>query len=57
MLALSVLLVLPLGAGAPEVGRKKWCASLQAKPKGHWSVNETAAYAKHCIFKWLRQRG
>jgi hypothetical protein len=51
MLALSALLVLSLGACAPEIGSDKWCANLKAKPKGDWSANEAKDYAKHCIFK------
>ncbi|MBI4938450.1 MAG: DUF3012 domain-containing protein [Nitrosomonadales bacterium] len=51
MLALTALLALPLGGCAPEVGSDKWCANLKEKPKGDWSLNETADYAKHCIIK------
>ncbi len=50
-LAGSVTLLLGLSACAPEVGSDKWCANLKAKPKGDWSANEAADYAKHCIFK------
>ena len=50
-LAVSVTLLLGLSACAPEVGSDKWCANLKAKPKGDWSTNEAADYAKHCIFK------
>jgi hypothetical protein len=50
-LALSVVTVLALSACAPEVGSDKWCANMKEKPKGDWSANEAADYAKHCIFK------
>lgn len=40
-----------LGACAPEVGSEKWCTKLKEKPKGDWTVNEAADFAKHCIFK------
>lgn len=50
-LTLSTLLALSLGACAPEVGSEEWCAKLKAKPKGDWTINEAADYAKHCIFK------
>lgn len=40
-----------LGACAPEVGSEKWCSKLKEKPKGDWTVNEAADFAKHCIFK------
>ena len=36
---------------SPEVGSEKWCAQLEATPKGDWSANMAADYAKHCIFK------
>ena len=50
-LAVSVALLLGLSACAPEVGSDKWCANLKEKPKGDWSANDAANYAKHCIFK------
>lgn len=50
-LTLSAVIVFSLSACAPEVGSDKWCASMKEKPKGDWSANEAADYAKHCIFK------
>ena len=50
-LAMSLALLLPLSACAPEVGSDKWCANLKEKPKGDWTANEAADYAKHCLFK------
>jgi hypothetical protein len=44
-------MLLPLSACAPEVGSAKWCANLKAKPKGDWTANEAADYAKNCLFK------
>ena len=50
--ALSVfLLVLSLTACAPEVGSKEWCEDMADKPKGDWSANEAAEFAKYCILK------
>ncbi|MFN4003626.1 MAG: DUF3012 domain-containing protein [Hylemonella sp.] len=40
-----------LGACSPEVGSKAWCEKMQAKPKGEWTANEAADYARHCLFK------
>ena len=37
-------------ACSPEVGSKAWCEKLAEKPKGDWSANEAADYAKHCLF-------
>jgi hypothetical protein len=39
-----------LAACAPEVGSKRWCEQMKEKPKGDWSTNEAADYAKHCLF-------
>jgi hypothetical protein len=47
---LSLLVIQLIGCSA-EVGSEKWCSSLQEKPKGDWSTNEAADYAKHCAFK------
>ena len=51
VLALSgVFVVAALTAFSPEVGSKEWCEDLKAKPKGEWSSNEAADFAKSCIF-------
>jgi hypothetical protein len=49
LLALATLTL--LAGCAPEVGSKAWCEAMQAKPKGDWTANEAADYAKHCLFK------
>ncbi len=49
VLVLPVMLI--LAGCSPEVGSKAWCASMDKKPKGDWSGNEAADYAKNCIFK------
>jgi hypothetical protein len=51
ILAATFAALLSLSACAPEVGSEKWCANLKAKPKGDWTANEAADYAKHCLFK------
>jgi hypothetical protein len=40
-----------LAACAPEVGSDKWCQQLKDKPKGDWSMNEAADFARHCLLK------
>ena len=50
LLTLTLALTL-LTACAPEVGSKAWCEALQTKPKGDWTANEAADYAKNCLFK------
>ncbi len=48
----SVLMLAGLLAGcAPEVGSEAWCKDMQKKPKGDWSANEAADFAKHCVFR------
>jgi hypothetical protein len=47
----TLLLLASLAACAPEVGSAKWCANMKEKPKGDWTANEAADYAKHCLFK------
>lgn len=39
------------GGCSPEVGSKAWCEMLSEKPKGDWSTNEAADYARHCLFR------
>ena len=43
--------LLALAACAPEIGSEKWCNQLKDKPKGDWSLNEAADFAKHWIIK------
>lgn len=50
-LIFACVLALGLTACAPEVGSDAWCKQMKDKPKGDWTANETADFAKHCIFK------
>ena len=36
---------------SPEVGSDAWCKQMEEKPKGEWSANDAAEYAKSCILK------
>lgn len=36
---------------APEVGSPAWCERMDAKPKGDWTANEAADYARHCLLE------
>lgn len=49
-LLLSCTLMLAAGC-APEVGSERWCTRLKEKPKGDWSANEAADFARYCLFK------
>lgn len=44
-----MLLALSLTACA-EVGSERWCENMKDKPKGDWTANQAADFAKHCIF-------
>ena len=47
----AALLALALLAGcSPAVGTETWCRDMKAKPKGDWSANEAADFARHCLF-------
>ena len=47
---LCLILAGQLASCAPEVGSERWCNNMKEKPKGDWSTNEAADYAKHCLF-------
>jgi len=48
---LTIIFTVVLLTGcSPEVGSEKWCANLKEKPKGDWTGNEAAEYAKNCLF-------
>jgi hypothetical protein len=52
LIALPILLLVStLTACSLEVGSDAWCEDLAEKPKGDWSSNEAAEFAKSCIFK------
>lgn len=46
---LLILLAVLAAACAPESGSKAWCEKMDEKPKGDWSANEAAEYAKSCL--------
>jgi hypothetical protein len=49
--SLAFIAPLFLSACSPEVGSKEWCQDMQKKPKGEWSTNDAAAFAKSCVFQ------
>lgn len=51
LIGLSVAALLLLGGCQPEVGSDEWCEQMVDKPKGDWTANEAAEFAKNCIFK------
>jgi hypothetical protein len=46
-----VAMLLVLYGCAPEVGSERWCNGMKEKPKGEWSANEAADFARHCLLK------
>jgi hypothetical protein len=48
---MALLLATQLAACEPEVGSDRWCENMVEKPKGDWTANEAAEFAKSCIFK------
>ncbi len=50
--AVLALAISALAAGcSPEVGSDAWCENMAEKPKGDWTANEAADYARHCLFR------
>lgn len=49
VLAIALIALGGLAACSPEVGSKEWCGKMKEKPKGDWSANEAADFAKHCV--------
>lgn len=48
-LFVGLLLIAGMAACSPKVGSQKWCANMKEKPKGDWTANEAADFAKHCL--------
>ena len=47
----ALVAVLGLAGGcSPEIGSKEWCDAMKEKPKGNWTADEAAAFAKSCVF-------
>ncbi|MDH4101098.1 MAG: DUF3012 domain-containing protein, partial [Nitrospirota bacterium] len=50
LLGTAAIVVLAAGvACAPAPGTEAWCNKMKEKPKGEWTANEAADYAKHCV--------
>jgi hypothetical protein len=50
-LAVAMGLAGLLTACSPEVGSRAWCEDMEATPKGDWTANEAADYARHCLLR------
>jgi hypothetical protein len=51
LIGLIAVAALYATACSPSVGSEAWCKKMSEKPKGDWSTNEAADYAKHCLFE------
>lgn len=51
VLTLSAVAAFAFGVSAcsPAVGSPEWCTQMKEKPKGDWTSNEAADFAKNCI--------
>lgn len=47
-----LLLMAGLAGGCtPEAGSEAWCEAMSEKPKGDWTANQAADFARHCVLK------
>ena len=51
VVALSIAVAAVVTACSPKVGSESWCSTKKETPRGDWSTNEAADFAKHCIFR------
>ena len=50
-LAAALLALGLLAACTAEVGSPAWCEDMKEKPKGEWTANELADFARHCLLQ------
>jgi hypothetical protein len=48
---LAMLLCFLAASCSPAVGSEAWCKKMKETPKGDWSANEAADYARHCLLQ------
>ncbi len=48
--ALLCLCIVGIAACEPQVGSESWCERMDDTPKGDWTANQAADYARHCLF-------
>jgi hypothetical protein len=47
--ALLSVFIIGLSGCSHKVGSEAWCQDLKDKPRGDWTLNETADFAKFCL--------
>ena len=55
--SLCLMAAVLLSGCAAEVGSERWCGQMEEKPKGEWTANEGADYARHCIIRVNKSEG
>lgn len=48
-LGLVAAFTVGVAACSPSVGSPEWCTQMKEKPKGDWTSNEAAEFAKNCL--------
>ena len=51
LIALLGLSTMAIAACEPEIGSESWCERMDDTPKGDWTANQAADYARHCLFE------
>ncbi|NIW25493.1 MAG: DUF3012 domain-containing protein [Gammaproteobacteria bacterium] len=47
---LIALSFIAIAACEPEVGSEAWCERMDDTPRGDWTANQAADYARNCLF-------
>lgn len=50
-LVLALCAVGAVTACAPEIGSEAWCERMEETPRGDWTANQAADYARHCLLE------
>lgn len=50
-LVLALCAVGAATACAPEIGSEAWCERMEETPRGDWTANQAADYARHCLLE------
>ena len=56
----AIALFAVMAPGCAPVGSDEWCAKLDDKPKGEWTIEEAGDYTKYCVLgmdpqKWCEK--
>lgn len=48
--ALLLAVAAAVSGCSPEIGSEAWCEQMDETPRGDWTGNQAADYARHCLF-------